>query len=200
MSSKFASKIALLILAVAFVAFVYGTYKAIGIVQKRQIGTDEGIYSNHVTTNRQIEAQAHRLTKGCGSRLCEVQRLLDYVTHIPYRINRFQAHSPQRTIQNNFGDCDDKSNLLISMLHALGIEAYFVLVPKHIFVIVPLDDARLDGIPGLWIDGRKFYIHESTAEGSRVGFPFRYRIDQIEAIVEPFSNQKVEYREIIYKP
>ena len=67
MSSKFASKIALLILAVAFVAFVYGTYKAIGIVQKRQIGTDEGIYSNHVTTNRQIEAQAHRLTKGCGA-------------------------------------------------------------------------------------------------------------------------------------
>ena len=200
MSSKFAREIALLIMAVAFVAFVYGTYKAIGIVQKRQIGTSDGIYSNHVTTNRQIEVQAHRLIEGCESRLCEVQRLLDYVTHIPYRINRFQAHSPQRTIQNNFGDCDDKSNLLISMLHALGIEAYFVLVPKHIFVIVPLDDAHLDAIPGLWIDGRKFYILESTAEGSRVGFPFRYRIDQIEAIVEPFDNQKVEYREIIYKP
>ncbi len=200
MSSKFAREIALLIMAVAFVAFVYGTYKAIGIVQKRQIGTSDGIYSNHVTTNRQIEVQAHQLIEGCESRLCEVQRLLDYVTHIPYRINRFQAHSPQRTIQNNFGDCDDKSNLLISMLHALGIEAYFVLVPKHIFVIIPLDDARLDAIPGLWIDGRKFYILESTAEGSRVGFPFRYRIDQIEAIVEPFGNQKLRYREIIYKP
>ncbi len=200
MRSEYSKILSVVIMTVAFVAFVYGTYKAIGIVQKRQIGTDEGIYSNHVTTSREIEAQAHRLTKGCESRLCEVQRLLDYVTHIPYRINRFQAHSPQRTIQNNFGDCDDKSNLLISMLHALGIEAYFVLVPKHIFVIVPLDDARLDAIPGLWIDGRKFYILESTAEGSRVGFPFRYQIDQIGAIVEPFSNQKLKYREIIYKP
>ena len=199
MRSEYSKILSVVIIAVAFVAFVYGTYKAIGIVQKRQIGTSDGIYSNHVTTNRQIEVQAHRLIEGCESRLCEVQRLLDYVTHIPYRINRFQAHSPQRTIQNNFGDCDDKSNLLISMLHALGIEAYFVLVPKHIFVIVQLDDARLDGIPGLWIDGRKFYILESTAEGSRVGFPFHYRVDQIEAIVEPFSNQKQKYRKITYK-
>jgi len=200
MRSEYSKILSVVIIAVAFVVFVYGTYKAIGIVQKRQISTPDGIYANHVSTNREISEMASRLIRGCNDQRCKVQRILDYVTAIPYKINRFQAHSPQRTIQNNFGDCDDKSNLLISMLHALGIEAYFVLVPKHIFVIVPLDDARLDSIPGLWIDGRKFYILESTAEGSRVGFPFRYRIDQIEAIVEPFSNEKLRYREIAYKP
>ncbi len=42
----------------------------------------------------------------------------------------------KNVIDQNFGDCDDKSNLLISLLNAKGYEAYFVLVPKHIFVIV----------------------------------------------------------------
>jgi hypothetical protein len=123
-----------------------------------------------------------------------VQSILDYVTHIPYKINHFRANSPQRTIQNNFGDCDDKSNLLISMLHSLGKEAYFVLVPKHIFVITPIQDKRLEKKKGLVINAKKYFILESTAKGSRVGFPLKYRLDEISAIVEPFSNEKVHYK------
>jgi len=191
---------ALLIISVALVAFVYLTYKALMIADKRQIATDEGIYANHVTTDTQIRAMAYRLTRGCQESGCRVQRILDYVTAIPYKINHFQAHSPQRTIQKNYGDCDDKSNLLISMLHALGIEAYFVLVPKHIFVIVPLEEKRFASVPGLWIDGRKFYILESTAKGSRIGFPLHYCIDEIEAIIDPFENKKMLFQRITYKP
>jgi hypothetical protein len=85
------------------------------------------------------------------------------------------------------------------MLHALGKEAYFVLVPKHIFVITPIKDRRLRNTKGLVIDGKKYFILESTAKGSKVGFPLKYRLDEISAIVEPFSNERVHYEVLEYK-
>ncbi len=49
------------------------------------------------------------------------------------------------------------------MLHELGLESYFVLVPKHIFVIVRLDDVHLRHlVKGLYVNGVKYYILEST--------------------------------------
>ncbi len=200
MRSKLNHTISIFLIALSFAIFIYIVYRAVIVVDRSQISTRSGIYTNRVTTSKEIAQKAKELTRECQTRLCQIQSILDYVTNIPYKINEFKAHSPQKTIKNNYGDCDDKSNLLISMLHSLGIEAYFVLVPEHIFVITHINDQRLKRIRGLWIDGKKFYILESTAKGSMVGFPFRYDIDDIEAIVEPFSNRKIEYKELKYKP
>ena len=199
MNSETAKRFSLLILLVAFSAFIYVTVKALQISNRTQISSGSGIYTNRVKTSEDISKKAFELTKECRSEVCQVQRLLDYVTHIPYKINHFKAHSPQKTIQNNFGDCDDKSNLLISMLHVLGKEAYFVLVPKHIFIIVAIDDKRLADRKGIWLDGKKYYILESTTKGSQIGYPLKYDFSEIEAIFEPFSNKKLEYTQIVYK-
>jgi transglutaminase-like putative cysteine protease len=122
------------------------------------------------------------------------------VTNIPYKINNFNANSPQETIQQNFGDCDDKSNLLISLLHELNLESYFVLVPHHIFVIVHLDDINLNNyVKGLYLNGKKYYILESTAKGSNIGFPLHYRISEIDAIIEPFDNHKLDINKLEWK-
>ena len=190
---------AIAIMAIAFVAFIYGTYRAIQTVNKTQIGTSSGTYTSYVTTLKEIQQKAHNLTKNCEDELCMVQSLLDFATNIPYKTSTFQQKSAQKTIQENFGDCDDKSNLLISMLHALNIEAYFVLVPKHIFVIVPLDDTRLFDKKGLWVNGKKYYILESTAKDSQIGFPLHYKLKDIDAIIEPFSNIKIDIKILEYK-
>jgi len=198
MKSERSKNLSLVIIAIAFVAFVYGTVKAIEIVDRTQVGTSEGIYTSYVTTSEEIQRKAQVLTRDCKSELCEVQALLDFASTIPYETKIFQRYSPQKTIQQNFGDCDDKSNLLISMLHALGKEAYFVLVPKHIFVITAIDDTQLVKRKGLWINGKKYYILESTAKNSRVGFPLHYALEEIDVIVEPFSNEKIETDKLEY--
>lgn len=199
MKHKTTKNFSLLIITISLIAFIYISVKAFGIVQKRQIGTSDGIYTNRVMTSEEIKAKAFELTKECQSELCEVQSVLDYVTHIPYKINHFQAHSPQRTIQLGFGDCDDKSNLLISMLHTLDKEAYFVLVPKHIFVITPIKDKRLEETKGLLIDEKKYFILESTAKGSTVGFPLHYKLDEINVILDPFTNEKHSFKQIVWR-
>ena len=189
----------LFIITIGLIAFIYISIKAFAIVQKTQISTSDGIYTNRVTTSEEIKEKAFELSKKCQSELCEVQSILDYVTHIPYKINHFQAHSPQRTIQLGFGDCDDKSNLLISMLHALDKEVYFVLVPKHIFVIAPLEDKRLGEIKGLWLDEKKYFILESTAKGSPVGYPLQYSLDEINVVMDPFTNEKYAFKQIAWR-
>ena len=198
-SSETSKNFSLIILVIAFIVFIYGTFKAIEIVNKTQVSTSAGIYTSYVTTSKEIEDKAYALSHGCKSDTCKVQSLLRYVTNIPYSTNTFQKKSPQKMIQENFGDCDDKSNLLISMLHSLKIQAYFVLVPKHIFVIVPLENSWLVDKKGIWINGKKYYILESTAKNSSIGFPLHYDLDKIEAIIEPFSNQKIAIEYIKYK-
>jgi hypothetical protein len=192
-------RFASVIMGIAFVAFVYGTYKAIEKVERTQVGTSDGIYASYVSTSKEIEQKAYTLTQHCKTQRCKVQSLLDFTSNIPYSTHTFQQNSPQKTIQKNYGDCDDKSNLLISMLHALDMEAYFVLVPKHIFVIVPLEDKRLSKTKGLWLNGKKYYILESTAKDSKIGFPLHYRLKDIDVIVEPFLNKKVEIQTLDYK-
>lgn len=186
-------------MAIAFVAFIYGTLKALDIVDRTQVGTSEGIYTSYVTTSEEIQDKAQALTRDCHNELCEVQALLDFSSNIPYHTKTFQQYSPQKTIQQNYGDCDDKSNLLISMLYALDKEAYFVLVPKHIFVITSIDDSTLAQTKGLWINGKKYYILESTAKKSKVGFPLQYRLDEIDVLVEPFTNEKIEIDKLEYR-
>lgn len=199
MKSESKKNLSLLIIAISFIAFIYGTIKAMAIVDRTHVGTSNGIYRSYVTTSQEIQEKAFALTAHCSDELCKVQSLLDFVTNIPYKTNTFQQYSAQKTIQQNFGDCDDKSNLLISMLHVLGSEAYFVLVPKHIFVIAAIEDKRLDKTKGLWINGKKYFILESTARNSNIGFPLHYRLDELDVIVEPFSNETLSIEHLEWK-
>ncbi len=197
MTSKLSHTLSKVVLGCLSIYFLYLFSNAISIVNRRHIGTSDGTYVNNTRENQELFQLARRLTKHCNTKECQVQSILYYVTNIPYKINHFTAHSPQQTIQNNFGDCDDKSNLLISLLHELNIESYFVLVPKHIFVIVALP--KLHNKKALYLNGQPYYILESTAKDSAIGFPLYYRLDEIEAIVEPFENKKIDIKTIEYK-
>lgn len=184
---------------VAFLGFIYLVFSAMKIVNNKYIGTSDGIYHSYISTSQDIEDKANSLTKSCEDRLCKVQSLLDYVSNIPYVSKTFQEFSPLDTMAQNFGDCDDKSNLLISLLYSLEIKAYFVLVPKHIFVIVSLDDKRLSGRKGLYVENIKYYLLESTAKDSRVGFELQYSLNQIQAIVDPFSNMTLKGDNLVWE-
>ena len=199
MTSEKSKHLALVILGIAFMVFVYGSIEAVKIVSKTQVGTSGGIYTSYVSRAQPLGDLARELTRDCRDTLCQVQTLLNFTTAIPYQSETFQQSKPEKTIAQNFGDCDDKSNLLISLLHALEIKAYFVLVPKHIFIMLAIEDERLAQVEGLWINHKKYYILESTATGSLVGYPLHYSFDEIDTIVEPFSNTEMHIETIAYK-
>lgn len=169
------------------------------IVKNQFIDIGDLTYVNQVRTDDYTLKLANYLTSTCqNNEICEVQSMLDFVTKIPYKVNEGIARSSKHVVDQNFGDCDDKSNLLISMLKMKGYEAYFVLVPKHIFVIVNLKE-KISTKKALYVDGKRFYKLESTATLSKIGFPLKYKFDEIEAIIDPFKNKQLVLDTLEYK-
>lgn len=187
-------------LSAIFIAYViYMIITSFFIVRNQFIDIGDSTYVNQVRTDDYTIKLATYLTKNCNdNKLCEVQSMLDFVTAIPYKINESIARSAKQVVEQNFGDCDDKSNLLISMLKVKGYEAYFVLVPKHIFVIVNMEQ-KLENKKALYINGKRFYILESTAQNSKIAFPLKYSFEEIEAIIDPFVNKKLVVEKLEYK-
>ena len=187
------------LLSALFIAYViYIIITSFFIVKNQFIDIGDATYVNQVRSDDYTIQLAQNLTKSCnGDKTCEVQSMLDFVTAIPYKINEGIARSSKQVVTQNFGDCDDKSNLLISMLKVRGYEAYFVLVPKHIFVIVNLENQT--NKKALYVNDKKFYILESTATGSKIGFPLKYSFEQINAIVDPFLNKKLVIKTLNYR-
>ena len=173
--------------------FIYMMYQAISMTSQ-QIGigddiTNRSYYFTSVEISPEIKALANKLQT--------VQACLDYVTNIPYKIHNFRARTPLSTIKKNHGDCDDKSNLLSALLSALGYENYIVLVPRHAFVIVNLKRS-LTNKKALHFNDKSYYILESTAKNSPIGYRFKYRTNQIEAIINPLKKDLLQTGSISY--
>lgn len=189
-----------IVISLGFITYLlYIIIPTFFFVKDNHIGLNDSRYIHKVSLKPYIYDLANNLTQECISKLCEVQKILDYVTNIEYKINNWITMSPKKTIEVGHGDCDDKSNLLISLLNAKGFKSYFVLVPKHIFVVTKLKDNNLENTKGLYINNEKYYILESTAKNSKVGFQLRYHLNDIQAVIDPFRNEKVVVSLLEYK-
>ena len=197
--NKFIKYFSFLLSAIFIIYVIYMIVISFFIVKNQFIDIGDSTYVNQVRTDDYTLKLANYLTKNCkANKLCEVQSMLDFVTAIPYKINESVARNSKQVVTQNFGDCDDKSNLLISMLKVKGYEAYFVLVPKHIFVIVNMQE-NIANKRALYVNDKPFYILESTATGSKIGFNLKYKFEEIEAIVDPFVNKKLLVNNLNYK-
>ena len=198
-NNKFLKYFSFLLSSIFIIYVIYMIFVSFYIVKNQFIDIGDSTYVNQVRTDDYTLRLANHLTKDCkGEELCEVQSMLDFVTRIPYKVNESVARSSKQVVTQNFGDCDDKSNLLISMLNMKGYEAYFVLVPKHIFVIINLKN-KLANKKALYVNGKRFYKLESTATNSKIGFPLKYTFDEIEAIIDPFKNKQLVVDTLEYK-
>jgi transglutaminase-like putative cysteine protease len=129
-------------------------------------------YARHVAprvrTSRQVEETAARLTEGADDRLDKIARIYHFVTSdiryvgLEFGEHRFRPFSADWVLNHKFGDCKDKSALLLALYDAVDIPAYMVMVRtadlgvpasnlalledfNHAIVYLPEDDLWLDG-------------------------------------------------------
>lgn len=129
------------------------------------------VIKTNLARNGELTPLANELTLGCnGNDGCEVQKMFDYVTHIPYQTDH-TSRNAKEVIATNWGDCDDKSNLFASLLNERKIDYRFVYVPHHVFVVVHIENT--DTLPflraKLTIDHKDYYYAETTSTGARIG-------------------------------
>ena len=83
----------------------------------------------------EIEARAREVTAGARTEREKVVALYNEVTRlryvaIPLGVNSHRPHAAAKVLKNRYGDCKDKANLFNTLLHAVGIPADLVLVPR----------------------------------------------------------------------
>ena len=142
-----------------------------------QVGAWYGsLQKDALTVTPAIQARVAQLTKGLTTDQDKVRAIFnDVALHIHYvaldfGIGRYQPHSADDVLANEYGDCKDKHTLLATMLKAAGIEAWPVLISSnstldpavpspgqfdHVITVVP-EQGKL-----LWMD--------STEEVAPVG-------------------------------
>ena len=87
-----------------------------------------------LTPTPEIRAKAAELTRDASTRQEKVRALYDYVAtrfhyiSISFGLGRYQPHAAGEVLKNAYGDCKDKHTLLASLLEAVEIDAYPVLM------------------------------------------------------------------------
>jgi hypothetical protein len=141
----------------------------------------------------EITAQAQTLVAGAPDFYGKLKKITEYIQkNIRYfivsrGISGWQAHYAGDIFRNRYGDCKDKTTLLISMLGAVGIQAHYVMVDDRRGVVDPdapsfygnhmitaievpsdLNDPRLMAI-AKGKDGKRYLIFDPTNERVPVG-------------------------------
>jgi len=82
-----------------------------------------------------VKAKADELAEDAPTRLNKICKAFEFVSALRYvaiefGVNGFRPRTPALVLQNRYGDCKDKSNLLIALLADMGIEAQFCLLNR----------------------------------------------------------------------
>jgi Domain of Unknown Function with PDB structure (DUF3857)/Transglutaminase-like superfamily len=149
--------------------------------------------ANRPNPTPEITAKAQELVAGAPDFYAKLKNITEYIQkNIQYfivlrGIGGMQAHFAGDIFRNRYGDCKDKTTLLISMLQAIGIKAYYVPVDDHRGVVDPdapslagnhmitaievpagVNDPRLLAIVK-GNDGTRYLIFDPTNERTPVG-------------------------------
>jgi transglutaminase-like putative cysteine protease len=149
--------------------------------------------ANRPDPSPEITAQTQSLIAGAPDFYTKLSRITEYIQkNIRYfivmrGIGGLQANHAADIYHNKYGDCKDKTTLLISMLQAAGIHAFYVpvddrrgivdpdapsLVGNHMItaIEIPADvqDARLQAIVKAR-DGKRYLIFDPTNQRTPVG-------------------------------
>ncbi|HTW60321.1 MAG TPA: transglutaminase domain-containing protein [Terracidiphilus sp.] len=141
----------------------------------------------------QITAKAQELVAGAPDFYTKLKDITEYIQkNIQYfiverGIGGWQAHYAGDIYRNGYGDCKDKTTLLIAMLQAVGIQAFYVPVDDRRGVVDPqapslagnhmitaieippgVNDPRLIAVVKA-NDGKRYLIFDPTNERTPVG-------------------------------
>ena len=112
--------------------------------QWRELGLwEERLEEHRADPTPEITAKTQELIAGAPDLYTKLNRITDYIQkNVRYfvvirGIGGWQAHYAGDIFRNRYGDCKDKTTLLISMLQAAGIRGYYFHVDSRRGIIDP---------------------------------------------------------------
>jgi len=118
--------------------------------QWRELGMWIGTLEEHRTDpTPEIVAKTQEMVAGTPDFYTKVSRITQYIQKnvryfvIESGIGGLQAHPAGDIFRNEYGDCKDKTTLLISMLQVIGVRAHYLHVDSRRGVIDPSEPSHI---------------------------------------------------------
>lgn len=132
---------------------------------------------DRVEPSAAIRAKAAELTQGMTDDAAKLRALYNFVSTkyryigIAFGIGRYQPHTADDVLGNNYGDCKDKHTLLASLLQASGITLYPALISSawKLDPDVP-SPGQFDHIIGYLPRGKEAVWLDTTPEVAPLGY------------------------------
>ncbi len=128
-----------------------------------------GLEKDRRVPSPDVRAKADQLTKGLPTDIAKIEALYDYTAKnfryvsLLLGMGRYQPHSADEVLRNQYGDCKDKHTLLAALLEAEGMHASSVMINSvrkldpdvpspsqfnHMITMVPLGKEKEE----VWMD------------------------------------------------
>ncbi|MBZ5568001.1 MAG: DUF3857 domain-containing protein [Acidobacteriia bacterium] len=138
-----------------------------------------------------VRARAEELVKGHNTDMEKLQAIYDYVAKdfryvsLSFGLGRYQPHSADEVLSNQYGDCKDKHTLLEGLLEAIGIHASSALMNSKRKIDPDLPSpSQFDHVISVVPIGKEMVWLDTTTEIA----PFRlitYNLRKKKALVIP---------------
>jgi hypothetical protein len=96
------------------------------------------LYTVNESLSSQLKAKIDKIKSTYENEGDQIKATLDFVQNevrylgLEYGIGAYKPNSPNKVFEQRFGDCKDKSLLVITMLKEMGIKAYPMLVNTYL--------------------------------------------------------------------
>lgn len=139
--------------------------------RKGMVKIHDAFYKYDVYEHDEMKPIVDMLTKTCnGDAYCEIDHIYQYVLTIPYKSST-ASRNPADVINQNAGDCDEKSFLLATLLLQNKYPCVLILTKDHAFlaVNVPNDQSSKQPISYLTFEEKKYYYADATLKAGYIG-------------------------------
>lgn len=167
----------------------------------------KGLYKDKVVPDEDIKAKARALVKDKKSEADKIRAIYNFCAQeiryvaVEYGDAGYEPHKALEIFRNKYGDCKDKAILLISMLSAVGIDAYPVLISTSDSLDVQEDMPSLvfdHAIAAVRMEGQKTVFLDAT--GTTVPFGDLPIGDQDRLVLVFFKDKYTLMRTPLFEP
>ncbi|MDO9208418.1 MAG: hypothetical protein Q7T91_09210 [Sulfuricurvum sp.] len=155
-------------------------------------------FKYNVYEHNEMKPIVDMLIKGCsGDEYCEIDRAYQYVLRIPYKEST-DNRNPSDVINQNGGDCDEKSFLLATLLLQKKYKCVLVTTKDHGFVAVHVPNETSLKYPYsyLTIAGKKYYFAETTVFQGYIGQDNNVQERDIDGVFDMVSKKEISLDKI----
>lgn len=166
--------------------------------RKGMVKIHDRFYKYDVYEHNEMKPIVDMLTKTCnGDPYCEINHAYQYVLSIPYKSST-TSRNPADVINQNGGDCDEKSFLLATLLLQNDYPCLLILTKDHGFLAVNVTDEQSLKQPNSYVtfDGKKYYFADATLKDGYIGQYNDVKEKEVTAVFDMVTKQEISMKKV----